>query len=324
MSSLKSVLFFWAIILLTLEGQAQCCSPGNPLGGYGNNGTLTKNTFKLYSQYKYSYSGRYKQGDQPYEGDTKSFQRSVKDANYNFLGLGAAWGISERLTLEVETGYFINKTQYHQEGILPESQKGSGFTDLSFLVKPALYKTGSLEFSPAFGMKLPLGKYNQQYQGSVLPPDLQPSTGAVNYIAGFFLYKEYLKKHLRFFMIGRYEFPRANAVGIQYGNTFLHSVFVSYSASTRLTFTLQLRDEFRKQDRNGYSATSYYSSGSHKLFVVPQVTYALTPLWDISVFSDIPVYQFYNGYQLGNTIAAAMMVSAKIDRRKPTLPSPEK
>ncbi len=316
---MKAFLVVCSAWFAALGAMGQCCSPGNPLGGYGNNGTLNGNSIKFYAQYKYSYSGKYKQGDKLYQGETKDFKRSVQDGNYSFVGLGAAWGISQRLTLEAETGYFITKTQNHVEGVIPETQKGYGFTDLSFLIKPALYKKNELEFTPALGLKMPLGKYDQKYRGSLLPPDLQPTTGAVNYIAGFFLYKGFLEKHLRLFMIGRYEFPRANPLGMKYGNAFSHSLFISYSFSARVTATLQIREESRMRDSDAaVGGSTYYSSGSQKLFVVPQVSYALDQYWDLSVFSDVPVYQYYNGYQLGNTLAAAVMISRKVTTQKMT------
>jgi hypothetical protein len=304
-------------MILSGVGFSQCCSPGNPLGGYGNNGTLNSRVVKFYAQYKYSYSGIYKNGDKLYTGDTKDFRRSVQDGAYNFVGLGAAWGISERLTLESETGYFINKIQNHVQGVIPEQQRVYGFTDLSILVKPAFYKKREIEFTPAFGLKMPLGRYDQQYQNSILPADLQPTTGAVNYLAGFFLYKGFLKKHLRVFMIGRYEFPRTNPLEIKYGNAYIHSLFFSYSASMKISFALQIRSECRERDRAVYvGGGAFYSSGSNKLFIVPQLTYAFDPKWDVSLFSDLPVYQYYNGYQLGNTFAVAVMVSAKFNTQK--------
>jgi hypothetical protein len=308
---MKKLIFNLLFFISISEASAQCCSPGNPAGGYGNNGTLEANSLKLFGQFKYSYSGRYMQGDDLYADDNKNFQRFVKDAEYNFVGLGAALGISSRLTMEAETGYFINKTQNYIEGILPKRQVGSGFTDLSFLIKPSIYKRGEVEFTPAIGLKVPLGKGEQKYRGAILPPDLQSTTGAVNYIAGFFLYKGFLKKHFRLFVVGRYEFPGNNTFGIRYGNNYVTALFLSYSARERLVFVVQTRYEIRNRDRSIYSG-SFYSSGSHKLFLVPQITYSLTMDWELSLFSDIPVYQYYNGYQLGNTFAASLMITRKI------------
>jgi len=37
--------------------------------------------------------------------------------------------------------------------------------------------------------------------------------------------------------------------------------------------------------------------------------------WDISLFSDIPFYQYYNGYQLG-IHGAAVMVSKKYSQKR--------
>jgi hypothetical protein len=312
---MKYVLFIFIFFSLPPQSHAQCCSPGNPLGGYGNNGTLNEKTFKLYTQYKHGYSGTYKNGDHLYAGDTKDFQRAVKEAEYNFIGAGIAWGITRKLTVEAEAGYFINKTQTHTANIIPAKQKGYGLTDLAFLIKPSLYKNQAkeIEFTPSFGLKIPLGNFKQQYQGSVLPPDLQPTTGAINLVAGFFLYKGFLAQHLRFFMIGRYEFPRANPLEVKYGNSYITSFYTSYSLSAKFTLIAQFRYEQKERDRITYQpGNGYYSSGSKKLFIVPQLTYSPDLNWDISLFSDIPLYQYYNGYQLGNTWSAAIMVSKKI------------
>lgn len=303
--------------LYSFNLSAQCCSPGNPIGGTGTIGTLPKSALKFFLNYKYGYSGNY------FEGGHKTKSDFIREGKYNFTGLNLAFGISDRMMLEAETGYMFDKTQYYAEGILPSRLTGKGLTDLTIGFKAAFIKNKDkeYEFTSGLGIKLPLSSNDQTYQGAVLPLDLQPSTGSTDFIHSLFIYKGFLKKHMRFFIDNRIEIKRQNENEYKYGNLFATSLFVTYSPSPHWIFILQARSEIRKRDERpstGYGIQKengrelVVPTGSQKIFVVPQVSYVFDKEWSVSLLADLPAYQYYNSKQLASSYALTLSISKQL------------
>lgn len=300
---------------------AQCCSPGSPVGGTSALGVLDKGTFQVFLNYKYGYSDTYYRGDRPTEEDF------IDNGNYNYLGSVVAYGLLKRLTLELDIGYMFNKTQNYVPGITPKTLIGRGLTDVNFSTRFNLYRNlvSDWEVSSGLGIKIPLGKFEQTYQDAILPPDLQPTTGSFDFFHTLFLYKGFVKKHVRLFLINRIELKRQNRAFYKYGNLYTTSFFTSYSVGVHWVFLMQLRTEIRARDTRPETGTGLPAqiddrekiipTGSQKLFVVPQVTYILKS-WTFSTLVDIPAYQYYNDKQLASTVAVSVSVSKKFDLKR--------
>ncbi len=301
----EKLLSFLLINSMALTSSAQCCSPGNPIGGIGNFGAMPSHQWKVSLNYTYSFSGKYFEGD---ESITPFF---VKTGNYNYLGLNMAYAISDRIVTELETGYFISKTQHYLDGIIPSQKIGHGLSSLAFLIKVNVLRDRSRywEITPGIGLRAPLGSYNTlQYQGAVLPLDIQPSTGAKDIIFTLFLDKEFPEKHQRFFMMHRLELKGINPDQYRYGNLLMSALFISRNLSPHWDALLQLRYEVRHRDERPsqnppYNQEKISISGSQKVFVSPQLVYSPLPGLQIAFMGDIPAYQYYNSQQLANTFA---------------------
>ncbi|MFH2143821.1 MAG: hypothetical protein ABIJ97_15460 [Bacteroidota bacterium] len=88
----------------------QCfTSPGNPIGGTANMGTLSKGILRGNIFHKYNYADRYLNGDSP------SDFIYYKKAFYNYTGSVFAYGITDKLNIETEAGFFENKTVIFSE-----------------------------------------------------------------------------------------------------------------------------------------------------------------------------------------------------------------
>ena len=313
------------LFLLILSGlptdlTAQCCSPGTPIGGTSALGVLDKQSTKIFLYYKYGYSGRYFEGSKPAES------QSIKNGNYNYTGISLAFGIAEKITTEIETGYFINKTQNYVENIIPNQQIGKGLTDVTLGFKVNFYRNleKQLEITSGVGIKFAIGSYTQSNNGAILPRDLQPTTGSTDFIHILFLYKGYVEKHLRFFINNRIEFKRQNPETYKYGNLYATSFFTSYSLSPGWNIITAIRSEIRERDTR--SSTGFgiqidnerekvIQSGSQKVFIVPQLSYSFGKDWILSVLVDIPVYQYYNDKQLASSYAVSLSISKEFKRK---------
>lgn len=310
-----SVILFLCLSLTTVNSYSQCCSPGNPIGGTGNLGVLEEKSLKVMLTHRYSYSGKYMAGneiDKPY---------FVKTGYFNHTGILLAFALNKRFTVELESGYFANKTQTYVAGIIPDKKTGYGLTNVVFTPKINLLKKNDWEITTGLGLKYPVGSYNKAFNGAVAELDIQPSTGAVDYIHTLFISKEYLPKHLRFFLYNRMEIKTANPLQYKYGNLYATSFFVSYSASFRWDLVVQIRNEIRSKDERPAQVTPYNMekipiSGSQKVFISPLVNYNISQTMRVSLLADIPLYQYYNEQQLANSFAVALSIVKKIKTEK--------
>ena len=298
-------------LLLPTGIHAQCCSPGNPIGGTSALGVNDEHSWQIFLNYRYGYAGRY------FEGNKPSTTQFIQDGQFNHMGGVVAYGLSKRLTLEGEFGYFINKTQRYVEGIIPSSQNGSGLTDLNLLLKLNLWRSEleEWEITTALGGKIPLGNNQQSDQGILLPRDLQPTTGAFDFIHSLFLYKGFLSRKFRTFLLTRTEIKGRSLDQYQYGHFFASSFFASYSAGLKWVLIGQIRGEIRGRDSRPVSGggiplpnnrEQLIPTGSQKLFIIPQISYSLTPELQLSTLVELPLYQNYNDKQLSSTVAVML------------------
>ena len=315
MKTLQVIIVLFSISFTQVN--AQCCSPGNPAGGIGAEGILEKNTARISLIYKGGYSDTYFGGN---IGGSKTLQPSpdfipsIKNANYNYVGLYSRFGLTSRLTIDNELGYFINKTQNYKEGLIPSQLKGYGFTDFGIQFKYRLFNRREWEITPGIGLRFSVGQKEQKDKdGSTLPFDLWPTTGANAFTTSFLIYKGFPHYHLRFFLEGRVDFPQtAKVYRVDYknGNIYSLAFISSYSFDSKWTGVILFRNEYRRQDIKFISPPQeIYSSGSNKIFIVPQIHFRPHKNWYLTLFTDIPVYQYYNGKQLGNRVAYGLNIS---------------
>ncbi|MEL6673811.1 MAG: hypothetical protein AAFR61_16515 [Bacteroidota bacterium] len=322
----RALLLSFCWLFFPKYSSAQCCSPGNPIGGSTALGVNEAQQWQFFLNYRFGFSGQY------FEGNAPASTLFIEEGFYQHVGLIAALGLTERLTVEAETGYFLNKTQDYVEGVLPSRLVGRGLTDLYLSTKVNLWRNPlkETELTLMGGFKLPLGSYQQQYQGALLTRDLQPTTGAYDLLGGFFLYKGFLPQKTRLFLAGRYEYKGQNPDRYRYGQFATLSAFGSYSPGAAWTFLLQLRGEWRDRDTRplsgngleiGNGREQVIPTGSHKLFLVPQVNVALSPDLDLSLMADWPLYQFYFDKQLATTTAVTLSLRYQLRANGGLLPA---
>ncbi|HPB26209.1 MAG TPA: hypothetical protein PLB59_08605 [Bacteroidales bacterium] len=299
--------FLW---MLCAQGAwAQCfASAGNPVGGTANLGVMDKKTFRLGMFYRFSYSHRYLTGDKKYTGSAGI----LKDANFNYLGLLIGYGILDQLTVEAESGYYINKTQVYKLNNL--KLKGYGLSNAVVSLKPRLYYNADkrFEISCALGANIPFAHNFQAVDGVTLPVDLQASTGSFGMVFQTFIIKEYSFEGIRFFLTNRIEKYFINKQEYLFGTMYSTSFFFSkHFVFEKLklkdwTFIFQLKNQIK--EKNKHFRQPVDASGSVLLFVVPQVNVSINDNWNVSVMADIPVYQYYNKIQLANTCSVGLSV----------------
>jgi hypothetical protein len=296
------------LLIISYSVSSQCfSSPGNPIGGNANLGNVEKNLLRFGVFYKYSVSDKYFKGDKLY--DYKKYEK----ADFNYVGNVIAYGLTKKLTLEAESGYFINKTVYPPDDY---SKKGYGFSNAIVSMKYGIYNNFEkrIRYTASLGAKIPFSQEMQTKDEVVLPIDVQPSTGSYGLILQSYLLKENSLKATRYFMINRYEINFENKDKYKYGNVLFTSLFFSKHLhfrqqwiSENWTAILQLRNEYRSRD---YYADRGFN-GSVLFYISPQLNYSIKEKFNISVLTDIPVYQYYNDVQLANKFS--LLVNMTMD-----------
>jgi hypothetical protein len=132
--------------------------------------------------------------------------------NSKYIYSRVAYGLTKELTVSVESGYFINKTEIGLHRI--DSLHSSGFGDLIISPKYDVYNKADekkrVEFSVGLGYKLPLGKHSDsasvytnpntgKQTFAILPPLVQPTTGSQDIILYAFFFRGFSEKKFRLF-----------------------------------------------------------------------------------------------------------------------------
>lgn len=319
-STLKSMwrlryckIFFLTTCCLLLSAarplMSQCfSSSGNPVGGSQNMGALEQGVVTVMAFGRYGYFNRYFEGSQESEVDIIDY------ADYSYGGLLTAYGVTYRLSLEAELGYFGNKTKRYS---FPDGYRlrGSGLSNALLSAKYRVWNHAekNLAWTLSAGLKLPFSRTLQSQNHVRLPFDIQPSTGAFGLAMQSFLVHQNSFSGMRYFFYNRLDVNGRSRDGYRYGPSLTTSIFVSKhlvkTSSWPVSFTLIT------QFRNEYKAYNYIydqredSSGSFRFFFTPQLNLAIQDVWNVSIMLDLPVYQHYNHIQLAENFSAGVSLT---------------
>ncbi len=315
MKTIFSAFFFILIsfsLLVVNALHAQCfVSPGNPIAGSSNVGVLQQGTWRAMFIYKHDERADY------FRGDKNIGPLLVQAADYNFLSATLAYGITEKWTIEAEAGYFLNKSYRYQE---IDPLTGHGPSNILFSAKYLIYNNieRSTEWSASAGLNIPFSREPRFVDGVMLPVDLQPSSGNYGLVGQSFFIREFPEISFRVFLINRYHYVMGeNKLGYRFGNSFNSSLFLARhlyftwtSITKDITAILQLRHKYTGYNKKDGEVID--DSGSHKFFVAPQLNYNPHPFWNISLITEFPVYQYYNGVQISHNYSIALVITRDI------------
>jgi hypothetical protein len=306
MNKTQFILVF-IMILFPVVIHAQCLSSVNPVGGTNNLLVLEKNSLRIISFYKYG------QGNQYYEGNSVSDFDLIEKAFYNYLSASVGYGLTWKTSIELETGYFFNKTQDYN--LDPDYRlSGHGLSNFILSVKHSLYSNPFKRFyiTGAAGAKIPSSQKLQLDNNVKLPVEVQPTIGAFGAVFSSSFVKENSETSMRYFLTNRTELNAPNKEGYKPGTSVYTSFYISRHLKApwlkdNWTAILQVRNEIRMPDK--INEKTKESSGSTLFFVAPQLNYVLKENWYLSAMVEIPVYQNFKGTQLGASPGITFVIS---------------
>ncbi|MEI7803129.1 MAG: heavy metal-binding domain-containing protein [Bacteroidota bacterium] len=317
------LLFLWSVTVQNASAQS-CCSGGSscPIAGGASQGVLAEKQMELNTNYQYISSVKFLNGD---TADVNFLDRFY--SNYNYMRV--AYGLSNKLTFSVESGYFFNKTQIGLDKRDTISSKGIG--DLILFPRYNAYHhvstKGNFDVTVGVGLKLPVGSYTdslkqiEPFSGSIYylrkPPAVQPSTGAQDFIFYALVFKGFAKQKFRIFTNMLYIRKGWNSLGEKSGDYASAGLFLSKSFLKNAGAVLELKGEHIEHLKlnndllsMGFYNYDTYATGGNRLMLVPQLSYSFKSL-NVFASTEIPLYQFVNGTQIASQYLFSAGISYK-------------
>lgn len=294
---------------------AQCCSSGSgsPLAGGAAQGVLQEGQIDIGSSLQITSTSKFLVGDSKANDFLDNFHSTYL---YNRLG----YGLSNRLTMSVELGYWLNKTQIGLNQ--SDTISASGIGDLILfprydLINNTDEQNNRTELTLGLAVKIPIGKYNdslrkiEPFSGIEYylrnPPAIQPSTGAIDLLFYSFFYRSYPDNNISFFANVMYVRKGWNPLGEKAGDYLGIGLFASKSIFENVGVILQLRSELvGKTEINkdillyAYPNYDVKATGSKKIIFTPQFSYNFGAGFSSFILSDIPIYQYVTKTQIAS------------------------
>jgi hypothetical protein len=289
-----------------------CCSggSGSPIAGGVSQGVLPDRQMEVASNFQYVSSSKFLTEDK----DTTAL---FSNFNSKYIYTKLAYGLRKDLTISVETGYYLNKTQI--DTVRKETITSSGIGDLIIFPRyDVLNRTDSTkrwEITVGLGYKIPLGKYNdstlvytnpntgQEYY-TTSPPLVQPTNGSQDIIFYAFVFRGFPLSEFRLFANAIYIKKGWNPLGQKFGDYSSVGLFAGKTLFKKLGVTLEIKGEMIKEmqyDKNIDMLALYNidvtSTGSKRVMFVPQLSYSFNNL-SIYALYELPLYESVNGVQL--------------------------
>lgn len=322
----RLVFMFNKIVILTLlfsfsfisDIYSQCCSAGSPVGASIYIGILEKSSLRVNSFYRHSQNVYYFEGTEKLP-DYGNF----KFTRFDYASLSVGYGLLKRLSLEFETGYFLDKTREMKN--IDYTQIGRGFSNGNFTFKYCPYKSipKEIEITIGGGLKFPFSdeiSNDINHPNVVLSYDLQPSTHSYGASFNFFATKNYPSHSRRFFTNNRFEYNFVNPQSYQYGWILSNSLFVSNKLFKNCFAVIEARSEYRGVDKiiddNNETLELTDRTGGHLVIISPRILYSIASKWNLSLLYDIPVYRYYNGKQMALDYSFALSLSRDFSLKK--------
>jgi hypothetical protein len=306
---MRYLLFLFAGLVISDAVYSQsCCSggSGSPIAGGTSQGVLVDRQAEISLSFQYINSNKFLTGDQPSDNFLDNY-------NSKYLYTRFAYGLTSKLTLSLETGYYFNKTQVGLKK--RDTITSKGFGDFIIFPRYSIYTRNTEktrdEITIGLGMKIPIGKY---LDSSVVytdpsgkdfytpkPPAVMQTTGSNDFIFYGFLYRGYPEKKARIFTSLLYVKKGWNRLGQRFGDYASIGLFAGKTYFKDFGVTLQLKGEWvdgMDYDHNIDMLAKYNldvnSTGGKRLLFVPQVSYNFKS-FSMYLLTEIPLYQYVNG-----------------------------
>lgn len=296
-----------------------CCSggSGSPIAGGASQGVLLGRQMEIASSFQYFSSNRFLT-----EG--RDTIQLFRDYNSKYIYTKLAYGATKDLTVSLETGYYLNRTQTGLfDTVLNTSEKinSSGPADLILFPRYDVLNNTTecrrVELTLGLGYKIPLGSHtdsNLVYTNPITgqqvfttsPPLVQPTNGSHDIIGYAFFFRGFPMHNFRLFANTLYIRKGWNSLGEKFGDYASIGLFAGKTLFEKMGVTLQLKGEHigkmkpaKNVDLQALYNIDTASTGSRKISLAPQISYSLRSFTFFALY-ELPLHEYVNGVQLSS------------------------
>lgn len=226
---------------------------------------------------------------------------SVSSFNYEF-----EYGLAERVSLLISGAYVIkNRETTVRSNETNETEvisfEGKGISDIIILGKYAIITpdvTSQMGLALGGGVKLPVGSYTEEVDGTRLAIDLQPGTGSTDVLLWGNYFMGFLPSPFSISANALYRYAGSNLDGYKFGDEIIFALGGEYHITDYLTFSISGRARFANEDFWG--GRFLPSTGGTYYDIIPALIYS-ERIYSLKVFYQGPLYRNVEGIQLTTT-----------------------
>jgi len=328
---LPPILLLFAIALTVNHTQAQCCAGASPIAGGSNLSLLERGQLEISPRYQYSY------GDETYRGDTANDISLFTKVFNHYAYLNVGYGLSDNLSFYAALGYYPAKTEMLVRDTI--SGKGIGALVLFPKYKVLDYSNNNrkTELTLGFGMKIPLGEFDQSRVIFVNPvtgeefsiinsPATQPSTGTNDFIFNLQFLQAYPKKTFYFSSNITYIMRGTNPIGQNFGDIVSASISTGKNIFKWLGVAAAVKAEKTDSLVDATWLSTQKNTGYKKLAIVPSINFIPASNLTITASLEYPIYQYVTGVQIATKFIALISLNYRmgiIPKQEETIIRPE-
>jgi len=294
---MSQCIFRTVLIVLLFTGPAvaqNCCAPAvSQQGVLGETATLP-HTLEIGLHYEYFNS------EGKYDGPDKIPDPANTCSSLDRAALTAAYGLAPGFSMMAVMPYNWKKKSLDvQPAGLRLENTTEGIGDISFFARFSPIKRSFVSFrelSVGLGIKLPTGSTNRRNFGLLLPEELQPGTGSWDYMMSVSYYHGF--EPVDFILSSTYTLTTEHE-GFAFGNQLSYQLTSNFHLHQRLDISAAVSGIVRAMDRR--DGEEIQSTGRHQVWCTPGLHVQVIPeVIRLQIFYEQPVYQDFNGEQLGS------------------------
>ena len=297
------------VIFVTGQGMAQnCCAPAVPQQGVLGETTALPQTLEFGLHYEHLCScGKFDGSDAVNDPDDTH-------TDWKRATLTIGYGIVPKLGVTAIVPYlWKEKSEIAGTSRMRITSEAEGLGDMSLLVRYSPLGRSFVNFrelSFGAGVKIPTGATDRSKFGKTLLAELQPGTGSWDYIGSVSFYQGF--EPVDFVLSATYLLTSAydgyDFGTYEFGDQFSYLLTTTFHLHPRVDLSAALSGTVRAKDRlDGEIVTA---TGRHQMWFMPGVQVQAIPTYlRLHAYYEAPVYQHFNGVQLGSDYNLRFTVS---------------
>lgn len=286
-----------------------CCSAGSPLLGSLEVSSAQNKVLRLGLTYEYNFL------DAVYSG-TSDIHDNTRIRRVHAILLEADYGLTDKISLTTLLTFVNQRREIFSKAETQNSLSTLGISDAIIMAKYSLSSINLLnnkELSFGFGVKIPFGSASFKEDGILLPADMQPGTGAWDFIFSGYAGKSFWPKlPLNIFLSTSYRLNGTNKRfgdnfnGYSFGNEVIANLGLGYRTNTIFDFSLILR--YRNTLPDKFNKEEVSNTGGNWIYFLSGVNANINDRLTFRVSGSLPLYRNLTGTQLTTTFTTGFTI----------------